>query len=190
LEQAEMMKLENCIIHFDVIDALFRQAQGDKSPKPFKENDLPGILFAADYDLGANGYAYFDTDTANYRVSTQNHTGWNNGRSYRNDGVDIEQCTDAISNGFNVGWTENGEWLNYTVNAQETGTYTVVLRYKLEGSVSLQVDGENFEALILPFTDEWANADMGEIALESGIHQVKLKIVEGGIKLNYLEFKQ
>ena len=35
----------------------------------------------------------------------------NERHSYRNDGVDIESCTDSLTNGFNVGWIEDGEWI-------------------------------------------------------------------------------
>jgi hypothetical protein len=33
---------------------------------------------------------------------------------------DIETCSDFLSNGFNVGWIENGEWLKYTINVLES----------------------------------------------------------------------
>ncbi|MCF8359206.1 MAG: cellulase family glycosylhydrolase [Prolixibacteraceae bacterium] len=189
MEQAEMMKLENCMIHYDVIDAMFRQAQGDKSPIPFKEHNIPGTVFAADYDLGANGYAYLDTDTANYRVSTQKHTGWNNGHSYRNDGVDIERCNDKPGNGFSVGWTEKGEWLNYTIHSNTTGNYVIELRYNGAGSVLLQIDDKKLTPTKLPCSADWKSVKLGETELEKGTYRVKIIIDDGGVNLNCLKFK-
>ena len=85
---------------------------------PFKENIIKPntILFAADYDMGRSGIAYHDQDSAEYWVSTSKRTPWNSGGKYRNDGVDIEQCKDVITNGYDVGWIQTGEWLQYTIN--------------------------------------------------------------------------
>ena len=41
------------------------------------------------------------------------------------EGVDIETCSEG---GYNVGWSNNGEWLEYTVNITTTGNYTVKAR--------------------------------------------------------------
>lgn len=74
---------------------------------PFKGEPiaLPGILEAEDFDNGANGVAYNDTDSKN------------DGGKYRTDsGVDIDSSADG---GFVVGWTASGEWLEYTVKVDE-----------------------------------------------------------------------
>jgi len=116
MEQAEKLKLNNCIIRRDVLDAMFRQAQGDKSPKPFVNHTLPGKIYAVNYDLGGNNRAYFDVDSADFHVSTDVYTAWNSGYAYRNDAVDIEACKDALgTNGYSVGWTNDKEWMLYTV---------------------------------------------------------------------------
>ena len=36
--------------------------------------------------------------------------GYNDGWSYRNDGVDVEKNTNSNGYPYNVGWTETGEW--------------------------------------------------------------------------------
>ena len=74
-----------------------------------------GVVYAADYDLGRWGYAYHDKDSANYWVTTGKRIAPNRGGEYRNDGVDIEQCRDSLTNGFAVGYTESGEWMRYPV---------------------------------------------------------------------------
>ncbi len=194
MEQAEQMKLENCIIHYDVIDAMFRQAQGDKTPRPFAANEVPGTLLATDYDLGAHGFAYFDTDTANYRVSTQRHLAWNRGHSYRNDGVDIgEQNGECPS--FFVGWTEDGEWLHYTLNAREGCNSMVTVTYSAPeaGSMLLMETGNGDSlSLALPPTGSFetrAEIPVGAIALQQGQNTLKVVIVKGGMNLYAFNLK-
>ena len=54
--------------------------------------------------------------------------GSNNGSQYRPaEGVDIESCTDA-GGGFNVGWLNPGEWMEYTVEVPAAGTYSLEAR--------------------------------------------------------------
>src|SRR6185312_11075109 len=78
------------------------------------------------YDLGRNGFAYFDKDTADYHVSTGKNTPGNRGRAYRNDGVDLRRdSTDKTL--VNVTDIEDGEWLQYTVNIAKSGKYTLKL---------------------------------------------------------------
>ena len=194
MEQAENMKLNNCIIHYDVVDAMFRQAQDNKSAKPFKQHTLPGTIYLVDYDFGANGIAYFDTDTANYRTSTNKSTGWNNGRNYRNDGVDIAAL--PSENGFYVGWTEPGEWLLYTVTVAENGSYKVKISYSSEkenGRIHLNIDGKDLSSIVLPSTgnnQKWDEVTFENISMGKGAQAIKVVIDEGGINLKALTFEK
>src|SRR3569833_1901888 len=77
---------------------------------------IPGTVQIENYDNGGEGVAYHDTEAANQ------------GGQYRTaDGVDVEACTDT-GGGYNVGWTNGGEWMKYTVNVATAGTYTVTFR--------------------------------------------------------------
>ncbi|MBN1925951.1 MAG: carbohydrate-binding protein [Prolixibacteraceae bacterium] len=195
LEQAEMMRLENCIIRYDVLDAMFRQAQGDKAPKPFKTHHIPGTIFATDYDLGGNGYVYFDQDTADYRFSTDVYTAWNSGWTYRNDGVDIEECEDVVTNGYSVGWTQSGEWLLYTVEVDSTAGYTCEIRYSANSSIGrihLEVDNLGITTVrSLPSTGGWYNwstLTINEVILQKGTHQLKFFVDNEGFNINSISF--
>ncbi len=101
----ENLKYENCAQKKDFIDAVVR-LPFDNTIKQFSENEVPGIIFATEYDMGENSVSYKDADYQNISGSE-----YNNGYSYRNDGVDIEGCSDAVTNGYNVGWIENSEWI-------------------------------------------------------------------------------
>lgn len=189
----EKLKLENCKINYPVLDAMFRQVQTTETRR-YATNVLPGTLFASEFDYGRNGYAYWDTDTANYNVSTGTYTTWNAGYGLRNDGVDIEPCSDNTkTNGFNVGWTAAGEWLKFTVTVTQDGAYNVLVRHAGNGSkIKLQLDNVDIsEILTLPSTggwQVWKTDTFKNILLPAGEHALKLYIVQAGSNLNYLEF--
>lgn len=191
---AESAKIENAIYHKGVPDALIRQPHTTETI-PYlsrKLTDEELVINASDYDLGRNNYAYYDLDTANYHVSTGNYTAWNVGWSYRNDGVDIEpsQDQDDKNNGFNVGWTNPGEWLQYTLNVGATDNYEMKIRYASDGTgqVRLSVDGSiATESISLPSTggwQDWETATLSNLVLESGSHKIQVHI-ENGFNIGY-----
>jgi len=132
LEMAENTKIENCIYHPDYLDPMFRQQKTDET-KPFRIQEIPGVITATDYDMGKAGKAYSDLWVMK-DGSNDNGTG-NNGWNYRNDGVDIEVCsdTDPRSRGFNIGWIDNKEWTQYTIDVQQSGAYSLTARYASGG---------------------------------------------------------
>ncbi len=151
LALANASRYENCIVHRDVIEALMRpNAPG--VTLPFKSNSVPGVIFAADYDLGRPGEAYSDQTTSNPH---------NTGSLYRNDSVDIEACSDlAPTMGYDVGWIEAGEWLKYTVRmaAGPWGVSARVAANSTGAKFSVEVGGNNVTGLItVPATGGWAS---------------------------------
>ncbi|MBI2430191.1 MAG: cellulase family glycosylhydrolase [Ignavibacteriales bacterium] len=185
---AEGLKLEKCVYNSGVIDAMFRQVN-DATTKPYAPNVIPGKIFLVNYDYGKNGIAYKDIISAN----TDNKSTWNNGWAYRNDGVDIEQCSDAVTNGFNVGWIETGEFLLYTVDVQQDGKYAISLRVAANdagGYVGMSWDGK--DQLVVPLTktggwQTWQTQKLGDVDLAAGKHTVRLNLYFGGFNLNYLD---
>ena len=79
---------------------------------PHKTIELPGTIQAEDFDEGPEGIAYHDSDA--------NADG--DGNSYRSDGTGVDIVTG--NGGHAIGYTSNGEWLEYTVNVKEAGVYT------------------------------------------------------------------
>jgi endoglucanase len=196
MQQAENLKIENCIYHKDVIDAMFRQVK-DSTTRPFALLKVPGIVVATDYDLGKNGKAYFDTDIATYRTSTGKNTSWNSGYSYRNDGVDIEKTSDVNpqSNGYNIGWTVDGEWMQYTLTVDLSAVYNVEIRYAslVSGSkIRLQVnDTDVTQDVELPLTgtaQSWNSVVINNVELKKGSQKLKLIIEKGGAKIEFMRF--
>lgn len=73
---------------------------------------IPGVIEAENFDEGGGGVAYLDAD-------------WQNrGNRFRDTAVDLEN---ASTGGFNVGYLQPEEWLEYTVDA-EPGTYIALFR--------------------------------------------------------------
>jgi endoglucanase len=172
----EDLKLENNIYHKDVIDALIRQPHTDKVI-PFVKHmlDKQVTIRAVDYDMGKNGIAYFDKDTANYWVS-QGPSGGNKGRVYRNDAVDIK--ADSLSVGsYIVSDFEPGEWLQYTVDVKRSGKYAITCDWFATTLSSLKITVQNENAVKTIHIDEKTKS--GAIALGKGPAIIRI-LVSGG----------
>ncbi len=186
---AENLKIENCIFHKDVIDAIFRQTT-TSATIPFAQNNVPGIVYAPDYDMGQITQAYNDNDYQN-----TGGTNWNNGWAYRNDGVDIETCSDFFSNGYNVGWIENGEWLGYTINAVQGGIFNLYMGFASPGGggqVLLKMDGHNITSMLgVPNSggwQSWGTLEIDSISLSTGPHFLQVKFFGGEFNFSAMEF--
>lgn len=188
MELAGNLKLENCIYHNDVIDAMFRQTRSDET-KPFQHHVAKAdyLINATDYDLGRNRYAYHDRDTGNYYISTgKERTAGNQGHVYRNDGVDISY--DAKTDSYFVDHFETGEWMQYTVNAEKQGDYLMtltVLSKDITGRLNLTVNGKVIkdDFVILNTAGRWQPVEMRSIPLVKGANLIRIKAQNGGFNL-------
>lgn len=109
-------------------------------------------------------------------------------------GVDTE-VTQDVGGGLNVGWTHNGDFLEYVLVVNETGNYTVDFR------VSSKSSGGTFQFnyplssvnLTVPVTGDWQNWETitsTSIFLEEGTHTFKIMFTSEGTNINYFEFKK
>jgi hypothetical protein len=196
MELTENLKTGNCAFKPDVVDAMFRQVYSDET-RPFKEvQSIPGLVFATDFDLGVVGSAYSDTKTANYHVSTGNYTEWNSGWSYRNDGVDVQPCDDAInSNGYNVGWLASDEWMNYTVNVEVSGVYDVELRVAAgadEGVFHFEMNGADISQTVSVANsggwENWTTILVEDVILYEGESTLAFYMNQAGFNLSSFDF--
>ncbi len=150
-------------------------AAGESKPFKGKIHSIPGLIEAEHWDEGKAGVAYHDVDEknhgANYREPTQ---------------VDIEKRSDA-SNGHGIGWTKKGEWLVYTVDVKESGTYRLevpVASKKKGGTFHIEMDGKDVTGPIsVPDTGGWQTLKLithKNIKLEKGIHKMKVVMTSEG----------
>ncbi len=192
---AANLAIEKCEYHPDVIDAMFRQINNEKTI-PYRTNNVPGRIYAVNYDMGQLGKAYRDNDYEKNNGTSMNS--WNSGSALRNDGVDIEVCTDSYSNGYDVGWIESGEFLNYTINVVETGMYNLNMRIagnNSGGKILFRVDNQNVTGFIdVPVTGGWNSwktiSDTSNIELTAGSHLLQMNFYFGGFNVASFEFKK
>ncbi|MFK5922623.1 MAG: carbohydrate-binding protein [Verrucomicrobiota bacterium] len=134
-----------------------------------KVHSIPGLIEAEHWDEGKSGAAYHDVDEKNrgenYREKTQ---------------VDIEKRPDA-SNGHGIGWTKKGEWLVYTVNVKESGTYHIeipVASKKPGGIFHMEMNGKDVTGPIkVPDTGSWQTLKTivhKNVKLTKGIQRMKV----------------
>jgi glucosylceramidase len=133
---------------------------------------VPGDVQAEDFDLGREGVAYHDTDAGNQ--------GNQEGNDYRRtQDVDIEKCGD-VCNGHDVGYTQAGEWLKYTVAVRSTDQYTLTARVASAGqggAFHLESDGVDVSGpMEVPDTGGWQNWQdvVRVVSLKSGTHVLRL----------------
>jgi len=141
-----------------------------QSPFSGTPSPIPGLIQAEDFDNGIAGEAYYDTDAEN------------NGGQYRSTGVDIEACDEG---GYNIGWVREGEWTEYTVDVQTTGTYRVDTRVAAQsngGTFRFEIDGTPVSGdVAAPITGGWQTwvTASTEVDLEAGEHVLRFANTSG-----------
>ncbi len=145
--------------------------------RPFggKPHAIPGLIEAEHYDEGPAGGAYHDVTAKNEGVAYRGETQ-----------VDIEGRPDA-SNLHGIGWTRKGEWLVYTVDVKETGTYAIefpVASNKRGGTFHLEFGGVDKTGPIqVPDSGGWQKLVLIKkegVKLEAGRQVMKLVMDEVG----------
>jgi beta-glucosidase len=153
---------------------------------------VPGTVQAANYDTGGQGIAYNVTAAGN-----------GTGTGYRSDGIDLEatadtQDTTAPGGGYDIGWTNPGQWFDYTVDAATAGTYTLALRvsspYGITDALHLtNTTGTNLTGPItIPNTggyQTWTTVTT-TITLPAGQQTLTVDQDSNGFNLHYLAFTQ
>ncbi|GAA4274812.1 cellulase family glycosylhydrolase [Aquimarina gracilis] len=157
-------------------------SSGDaQSPYLGTPASIPGTIEAENYDLGGTAVAYNDLTPSNQ------------GGSYRTDEVDIEPCSEG---GFNIGWVRQGEWLEYTVNVQETKMYTVEARVAAISSgrqFHLEIDNQNISGpMVVPNTGGWQvwQTISANVSLSSGQQVLRVVMDSDDLNLHRITFKE
>lgn len=152
--------------------------------KPHGEGtDLPGILELEHFDDGGLGVAYHDVSESNAGGAA---------RPY--EAVDLGPMAGG---GVSLGWTEPGEWLEYTVRVQSAGVYTLVARGasatnggKIRVSSSA-APGQSAE-ITIPITGDWhafQDCEPATLELAEGEQVLRVEIIEGGFNLDRIAFQ-
>ena len=160
-------------------------------PTPYNDVvvKLPGRIEAENYDVGKSGRAYYDKD------------GENRGKVYRNEAVDIYGfgCSDEENTkdckGYAVGYTQEGEWLRYTVDFAESGEYEVKVNMATSSEnagVKLYIDGKAVtDAVIADQGEDWSTytaVSAKTTSISAGEHTLKVEIVGNFVNVDWIEF--
>ena len=199
MDYSEAHLHENTTVAPDVIYALIHN-EDPEATRPFRAHTTGEWIRFVDYDLGRDGFAYHDKLSQDIHDEDGQWKVWNMGRQYRNDGVDIGRW-DRVDAGalwpgqagqagqprlpgddasYYVGWTEAGEWLQYTMQNPEGGLYNLEIQTNGEaGKLRIEINGETVvEELSL--SAEGATT----IELPEGEIRVRFTILEGNPNLH------
>ncbi|WP_041522358.1 carbohydrate-binding protein [Gilvimarinus agarilyticus] len=117
----------------------------------------------------------------------------NTGGTYRSGDVDIEATSDQ-GGGYNVGWTESGEWLAYNdFNVPTAGNYQFEVRVASGsgGVLSLDVNGgsTSLGEVAIPVTGGWQTWQTVTLDayLPAGNHSLGVYATTGGWNLNWIK---
>jgi endo-1,3(4)-beta-glucanase len=150
---------------------------------------IPGTFEAGSYDSFEGGVgqdvSYFDSDITN-------QAGGFRAPEYVDAGA-------TTGEGNTVGWINDGEWLEYTVNVASAGTYNVNIRYtsgnstgggpfwfenaagtKISPDITVAMNDVNWTA--------YTNKAVTGVTLASGVQVIRVKVGTGGFNLGKMTF--
>ena len=148
---------------------------------------IPGTIEAGKFDVfeGGNGQGITYNDV----------TSWNEGGFREDEAVD---AVDEAAEGATVGWIDGSEWLEYTVDVQTAGEYTLSFRYAsgvnsgggpfhilmndqaIAGNITVNSTGD---------WGAWQTKNYGTVTLEEGEQIMKVSFDNGGLNLGKMIFE-
>ena len=175
--------------------------------------NIPGIVQCALYDLGGESVAYHDTDSSNNgsgKLTLEPSHQKAHASAYiwhfrKDEGVDISFVKDGADlshtnlvsphiNQLYIGWTENNEWCNYTVNIARPGTYRIKALYSFQtNTVTFDLNGKPAATCHLPVLTanyhQWNFATIGTLHFPEAGPQLLTFHYGKGNNFAYFEFE-
>lgn len=148
---------------------------------PYQSLVIPGVIEAEAFDLGGEGISYHDVTEAN-----------EGGQLRLDESVDVSLVN---SGGYYLGWTVDGEWVEYTVDVTESGVYTLnytVASPNNNNQFHLEIDDQPIGSTVSFNTtggwQQWSVESLEGFELVQGLHVLRLVIDVGAFDLDRLEF--
>ena len=144
---------------------------GAKGPWGGTAAVLPGRVEAENFDIGGEGATWHDT------------TAGNSDKAYRKyEGVDIS----TGSTGYAVSSTKAGEWMEYSVNGGNGGTWVLTVKTSSQGTggrYRVLVDGKDATGdLAVPNTGSWTayTVSQAKITVPKGAKKMRVEMRANG----------
>jgi hypothetical protein len=157
-----------------------------RSPYNGKPFDLSAKIEAEEFDEGTDGLTYHDNDVTNKGSAS----------SFRNTSVDIYNTSDT-DDGYHIGSIKTGEWLEYTINIEETSEYLFEVRVASNyntGKLNLRLDGKIIlRSFTIPNTggwNTWQTLTETTRSMDAGEHILRVEITGDNFNLNWFRFSQ
>ena len=151
-----------------------------QSPFQGKASDIPGVIEAENYDLGGQGISYNDNTTKEGDHELR-----------AGDNVDLGIGPD---NGVVVGWFENDEWLEYTVDI-DAGTYkmnvSAASALEVVGDLKVSINDQEIATVDVSGTSGWnvyKTFSVNNIGLGAAINAILRVTSTGGFNLDRFSF--
>ena len=109
-------------------------------------------------------------------------------------GVQTEGTSDT-GGVLNVGWIDQGDWMDYNINVPSAGNYEVDLRVASINSgrqLQLRSNGNSLATVTVPNTGNWQNWQTVSttVSLTAGDQTLRILASAGGWNINWFEVKQ
>jgi beta-glucanase (GH16 family) len=110
-------------------------------------------------------------------------------------GTIIEQTTDSLG-GYNLGWVEPGDWMEYEIEVKKAGQYSISFRIAT-GRKNAQIELVDTLGKVICTTpidnthrwQTWQTFSSNPFELKAGNQNIKLRITGDRISLNWFEIK-
>jgi hypothetical protein len=172
------------LLLFFLLFLVTSQIMAQSTPFEGKPSVIPGIVLGERYDAGGEGVAYHDMDAANQGATIRT-----------SEGVDIEACS---AGGYDIGWTNAGEWINFTVQIDSTAVYEVETAVASNQGVATApytfvlnfASGTATDTFKVPNTGGWETwiTLKDTVELTKSIDTMKLVEVTNGFNYRHAEF--
>tara|TARA_S200000501_G_scaffold64863_1_gene55841 strand:- start:1211 stop:3202 length:1992 start_codon:yes stop_codon:yes gene_type:complete len=195
ISMAKSLHFDSCKVNIGLTRALSDTSFSSKS-ESFSNFIAPGLLPAVNYDTGNNDVAYYDNQSEDPNKFSPETKSWNNGWSYRNDGVDI-----GFSNGgtgdYHIGWIEDGEWTKYSIQSEKPDNYKIFLEISSSdnnGMILATTEvGDTLGPINIPNStglgDGWRIINIGNISIQE-MSTLKIEAISGGFDFKNIIFNK
>ena len=148
----------------------------------FIHNYSAGSSSSASSQTSSSSSTSSSAQTVPGKIEAENYTAMS--------GVQTEACSEGT---LDVGYIDTGDWMDYNVNVQQAGTYTVELRVAdiySSGKIDILTGGSTLASVAVPNTGGWQTwtTITASINLSAGTQVIRIYASGSPWNLNWMNF--